>query len=254
MPRRDSVSSTPARRLAEEVPAGPARALRGPVARPVPLRHVVFDALVEMIINRELASGEHLGEGELADQLGVSRQPVREAFQQLQAEGWVDLRPGQGAFVHAPTDKEAQDLLGVRGVLESESARLAAKVRSDGDVAELWKLWDDGQKAVAAEDLEAMVRANAAFHACIMRIADNAVLAELGRLVDRRVRWYFTPIARSRGAASWDEHSELIKAIAAGDAVLAGELMLAHTERTRQTAHDPQPQATPGAAAVPSDH
>jgi DNA-binding GntR family transcriptional regulator len=93
------------------------RAERRPVARPVPLRHAVFDAILEMIISRELKPGEHLGEGELAEHLGVSRQPVREAFQQLQAEGWVDLRPGQGAFVHSPTEKEVNDLLAVRSML-----------------------------------------------------------------------------------------------------------------------------------------
>src|ERR1700721_41620 len=73
-----------------------------------------YEALMELIITRELRPGQHLVENELAAQLGVSRQPIREALQRLQSEGWVDLRPALGAFVHVPTDAEADELLGVR--------------------------------------------------------------------------------------------------------------------------------------------
>ncbi|RCV49507.1 GntR family transcriptional regulator, partial [Marinitenerispora sediminis] len=70
------------------------------VQRPVPLREGVYEALLELITRRQLPPGQHLVENDLADQLGVSRQPVREALQRLSNEGWVDLRPGYGAFVH----------------------------------------------------------------------------------------------------------------------------------------------------------
>ena len=227
-------------------PRSSGRAVRRPVARPVPLRHAVFDALVEMIISRELQPGEHLGEGELAEHLGVSRQPVREAFQQLQAEGWVDLRPGQGAFVHSPTQKEVDDLLAVRTMLESQSARLAAGTRNDGDIGRLWQAWDAGTRAARAGDLEAMVQANADFHACVMGIGDNRVLAELAKLVDRRVQWHYRPVAQLRGQDSWDEHAELIRAIAAGDADSAGRIMSEHTERTRRVTREPPAADVPG--------
>ena len=87
--------------------AVPAPTVRAPLERPAPLREAAYDALVEMIITRELQPGQHLVENELAVQLGVSRQPVREALQRLQSEGWVDLRRALGAFVHVPTDAEA---------------------------------------------------------------------------------------------------------------------------------------------------
>jgi DNA-binding GntR family transcriptional regulator len=214
------------------------RAERRPVARPVPLRHAVFDAILEMIISRELKPGEHLGEGELAEHLGVSRQPVREAFQQLQAEGWVDLRPGQGAFVHSPTEKEVNDLLAVRSILESQSARLAAEARDDGDIGRLWQIWDAGVRAVEAKDVEAIISANADFHACVMGIGDNRVLEELSMLVDRRVRWHYRPVAQVRGKHSWDEHADLIRAIAAGETDNAARIMTEHTERTRRVTHE----------------
>ena len=85
-------------------------ALISPVARPVPLRQSVYEAMVELVVGGGLRPGEHLVETDLARQLGVSRQPVREALHRLEAEGWVDLRPNQGAFVHVPTDHEVDEL------------------------------------------------------------------------------------------------------------------------------------------------
>jgi DNA-binding GntR family transcriptional regulator len=198
----------------------------------------VFDAIAEMVIRRELEPGQHLSEADLAQTLGVSRQPIREALQQLQTEGWVNLRPGQGAFVHVPTPKETDDLLAVRVALEAESAREAALTRADADIAKLWTLWQHGTEVAAKGDREAMVAANADLHAYIMSIGGNAVLAELGRVVDRRVRWHYTPIAVVRGAQSWAEHAELIHAIAEGDADKAASIMREHTGRTRSTAYD----------------
>src|SRR5258708_15213428 len=103
-----------------------------PVERPVPLRQSVYEALVELVIAGRLTPGQHLVETELARQLGVSRQPVREALHRLEAEGWVDLRPNQGPFVHVPTDKEVDHVLDVRELLEVQTARLAAQAVTAG--------------------------------------------------------------------------------------------------------------------------
>ncbi|HET6705616.1 GntR family transcriptional regulator [Amycolatopsis sp.] len=212
------------------------------VERPAPLRQVVYEALAELIINRTLEPGQHLVEADLAEYLGVSRQPVREALQRLQSEGWVDLRPAQGAFVHLPTDEEADQLLSVRSVLETHSAKLAAERATAADVERLWQLQKAGVKALQADDTEGLVAANAALHAFITQLSGNAVLAELIGLVDRRVRWYYTPIARPRGQDAWHEHEELITAIAMEDAELAEKIMAKHTERTRQAYHE-RPEA-----------
>jgi DNA-binding GntR family transcriptional regulator len=208
------------------------------VERPAPLRQVVYEALAELIINRTLEPGQHLVEADLAEYLGVSRQPVREALQRLQSEGWVDLRPAQGAFVHLPTDEEADQLLSVRSVLETHSAKLAAGRASAADVKRLWELQNAGVTALADEDTEGLVAANAALHAFITELSGNAVLAELIGLVDRRVRWYYTPIARPRGRDAWGEHDELIHAIADKDVDAAEQIMSRHTERTRQAYHE----------------
>jgi DNA-binding GntR family transcriptional regulator len=206
--------------------------------RPGPLRDRVYEALLELITTRALQPGQHLVESELAGHLGVSRQPVREALQRLSTEGWVDLRPAQGAFVHEPTDEEADQLLTVRTLLEAEAARLAAANASADAVAALEKLCDEGEQAVDADDVDGAVAMNARLHAKVMELAGNTVLAGLAAQVDRRVRWYYTPVARQRGHRSWIEHRELIAAIADRDEERATAIMRAHTEHTRKMYHE----------------
>ena len=204
------------------------------VARPAPLRQAVYDTLAEMIAGGSLKPGQHLVESELAEHLGVSRQPIREALQRLAVDGWVELRPAYGAYVHVPSAEEVAQLLGVRSVLAAYSAREAAQHATDERMAHLRHLYDAGLAALAAEDESALVAANTDLHAYIAAIADNKVLAELVSQVARRVAWSYTPIARPRGKEAWREHDSVIKAIAAGDADLAEQLMRAHTERTAE--------------------
>ncbi len=205
------------------------------IARPLPLRESVYNAILDMIVGGELRPGQHLVENELAVSLGVSRQPVREALQWLNKDSWVDLRPGLGAFVHSPTTEEADQLLVVRGLLETESARLAAQHATPESVEELRALCRRGVAAVEADDVPAVVAANADLHAAVTRISGNKVLVELIAQVDRRVRWYYTPVARNRGARSWEEHAVLVQAIADGDSERAADTMRRHTELTRQS-------------------
>ncbi|WP_158888741.1 GntR family transcriptional regulator [Amycolatopsis anabasis] len=220
------------------------------IDRPVPLRERVYQAIQELIISRQLAPGQHLVESELAELLGVSRQPVREALQLLNSEGWVDLSPGYGAFVHAPTESEVDQLLAVRAVLEGESARLAAQRADSAGVERLRKLCADGEAALAADEVDAMVAANAELHRLVTELSGNQVLLDFVSQVDRRVRWYYTPIARQRGKKSWQEHAKLIDAIEAGDAEAASRIMREHTERTRQSYLEQRKTEEPQAAPV----
>jgi len=215
--------------------AGPIR----PVTRPAPLRQSVYEALVELVVEGRLRPGQHLVETELARQLGVSRQPVREALHRLEAEGWVDLRPNQGAFVHVPTDEEVDQLLDVRELLEVETARLAAAAATDGHVARLRLICHEGEAAVEAGDTGRFVAVNSEFHAELARVAGNGVLAELAEIVGRRVRWYYWQVAPVRGHESCAEHRDLVEAIEAGDTERASAIARKHTERTRAAYHRP---------------
>ncbi|MGH3359588.1 MAG: GntR family transcriptional regulator [Nocardioidaceae bacterium] len=205
-----------------------------PLVRPEPMRVHVQNALRELIIKRMFEPGQHLVESEVAARLEVSRQPVREALQALQLEGWIDLRVGRGAFVHTPTTREVNEAFAVRGVLEEESTRLATAATTADGFAQLREICRDGRHALEASDFDEVVAANARLHRRIAEFADNAVLAGVLGSIDQRVRWYFTPLARVRGADSWNEHDQIIEAMAAGDQRRAATLMRRHTEHTRQ--------------------
>ena len=215
-----------------------------PLQRPVPLRQSVYDALIDLIVGGELPPGQHMVETDLARQLGVSRQPIREALHRMEAEGWVDLRPSQGAFVHVPTDSEVDELLDVRALLEAETARLAAagggSQAPQARQARLREICAEGQAAAEADDFGGAVAANNAFHAEIAVMGGNAVLAELAGIVGRRVQWYYRMVAPERGHGSWVEHAELVDVIEAGDPERAQALARKHTERTRQAYHGPR--------------
>ena len=208
-----------------------------PLPRPAPLRESVHLALTEMIIAGALKPGQHLVELELARMLGVSRQPIREALQRLHNEGWVDLRAGFGAIVHVPSDDEVDQLLAVRAALESESARLAAARATKTEVAELNELCHQGTAAATAHEIDDAVQINADLHRRIAEMSGNRFLLDFVTQVDRRVRWYYRPVAATRGQSSWREHARVIKAIGQGDGELAGRIMREHTEHTRKAHH-----------------
>lgn len=211
-----------------------AKSGRLPLKRPAPLREAVYEALIEMIVSGELKPGQHLVEVDLATLLGVSRQPVREALLRLETESWVDLRPAQGAFVHTPTRDEVVHLLSVRTLLEVESARLAAKLATPEHVEQLRKIQHAGEMAVQADDEEGLVAANTDLHAYMVSISGNTVLAGMIASVERRVRWYFTPLARKRKDFTWIEHAEIIDAISEGNGRRAQTLMRRHSDQTRR--------------------
>lgn len=223
-----------------EDPGGPQME---PLPRRVPLRQSVFEILVEHIVTGGLKPGQHLVETDLARQLGVSRQPVREALHRLEAAGWIDLRPGQGAFVHVPTDDEVDQLLDARELLEGATARLAARRATPDGLDRLRTVWTAGVAAVDSSDVERTVAANNSFHAAVAEVAGNAVLTELSEIVARRVRWYYSQVAPTRGHVSWSEHAALLEAIEAGDEDKAAAIARAHTESTRSAYHDPSAAA-----------
>jgi DNA-binding GntR family transcriptional regulator len=204
-----------------------------PLKRPVPLRDRIYETLEELIIYGALGPGEHLVEADIAKKLGVSRIPVREALQLLARDGWIDLRPRQGAFVHQPTMSQVDDVFSVRTLLEVEAARLAAGKATAESLQGVREILKTGSEALARADEKELVMLNSQFHARITQMSQNEVLAGLIARLDKRIRWYFARVVMSRGSNSWKEHAEIIDAIAAGDSDRAAEAMRSHAERTR---------------------
>lgn len=197
------------------------------------LHHRVHAQLEALIISRSIPPGSRIVESDLAERLGVSRGPVREALQVLARDGFVDLRPRQGAFVHVPTEKEITDFFEVRRVLEVESAALAAQRITPEEEQRLRQAIALAEQILAAGDDPSADRERVHMHLEIARISRNPLLEQLLSTLRRRTDWYSPPFDPVRRRVSWQTHVELVDAIAAHDVERATELMGQHIDASR---------------------
>lgn len=186
--------------------------------RPVSLRDQVYARVQTMLIERELEPGAHVVETELASRLGVSRGPVREALQLLERDGWIELRPRQGAFVHDPTEREISDFFEVRRLVEGESARLAAQrgARLSGET--LGEILNRAHRAMdESRSGSELAGLTAEFHRGVTQLSSNSLLDKIAHQLAGRTLWYLRPLVSSISRRAWAEHAAIHEAIAAGD-------------------------------------
>jgi DNA-binding GntR family transcriptional regulator len=182
------------------------------------LREVVADEIRAMIRNGELQPGERLLEDRLAERLGVSRNPVREALRALESTGLVEVQPRRGAYVASLAPQRAVELLELRSVLEAFAAQLAAKQRTSDQLAEIRRWFDAGREATANNDIVNAARAHRQFHMAIEQAAGNSYLAAAVEPLRAQTELIFSQLVDRRGLIGWQEHVELLEAIEAGDA------------------------------------
>jgi DNA-binding GntR family transcriptional regulator len=199
-----------------------------------PLNAVVCDELRMWIISGRLAPGSRLVEIALAEELGVSRGPVREAIRQLNREGFVELTPRRGASVASVAASEALECYEVRIALEGVAASLAAARRSDADLEELNEVLDDGKRLLAAGRWDALAQMNNNFHEALARASYNNELLVLMGQYSKRIAWIFSRSAEQRGAAAWAEHAAIVAAVSDGDSDRAEELARIHIDASRR--------------------
>ena len=225
-----------------------------------PLRSMVRDEVRRLVITGELAPGTRIVEDRLAERLGVSRNPVREALQALAGEGFVDLLPRRGAVVAQVTAEEAEDLFDVRGALEPLAARLAARHADAAGVERLGAVLALARQATDDGDLDLLASYNTDFHSTVVDLSRNDYLGMLVAPMARRVQWVFRTNAATRAPHSWTEHEELLHAIAVGDEDYAEAVARAHVAAARASyrrvdgapAHDRSPGPSAGVSAGPS--
>lgn len=216
-----------------------------------PLSRQVREVLEELIISHELPPGSKLTEMGLAEQLGVSRGPLREAIRVLEGRGWVEVRPNRGAHVRIPTPEEVLDFFAVFELLESEAARLAAINIDDTGLREVEKVFGEGLRAAEAHDFHEVDQANTAFHAAVRRQCGNQELVRLLADLEKRARWYFRAVALPRSRASWMEHEELLTALRAGDPELATATSRRHVSQTARAVTEADTAQTSTASTDP---
>ena len=186
-----------------------------------PLREVVAAELRRLILDGTLAPGERLVEDRLAELLGVSRNPVREAIRALEAEGFIDVPARRGAFVATLSDRQAADLFAVRLALEPLGARLAAENVSAAPVARMRSLLEQAEDLSEQGDLDALSDLHSELHSVIFTMTDNAYLTAIAIPMVKRGQWLLRQSSPLRDPEAWSQHHGLIAAIAAGDADLA---------------------------------
>ena len=145
----------------------------------LPLRDVVFNTLRDAILTGKLLPGERLMENQLADKLGVSRTPVREALRMLELENLVELVPRKGAQVLDMSEKDIVDILEVRSALEGLATSLACKKMKREDLQKLKAMEADFEQAVSERNVERFVEIDEEFHDAIFESTENVKLIQI---------------------------------------------------------------------------
>ena len=188
-----------------------------------PLRDVVFESLRTAILEGKLKSGQRLMEVQLAEQLGVSRTPIREAIRKLELEGLVIMLPRKGAYVADMSFKDLIDVLEIRASLEGLAASLASGRRRDEDIEGLEKLAREFEESVKSGDIEEVLKKDVEFHEYIFSLANNKKLYQIiNSLWEQVHRFRVTYVSDYEASLSLvEEHNKIFEAIKEGNCELA---------------------------------
>lgn len=203
----------------------------------LPLRDVVFNTLRQAIITGEFAPGERLMEIALANRLGVSRTPVREAIRKLELEGLVVMIPRKGAEVAKITEKDLRDVLEVRSSLEELAAELATERMSDEIKAKLEKALQNFKEAIESENNAAIADRDVEFHDVIFEATGNARLIQIISNLREQIYRYRLEYVKDTEyhVTLLKEHQELVKAMSEGKKEEARKIMKKHIDNQEMT-------------------
>lgn len=194
----------------------------------------VYELLKERILTRQLLPGQRLSVPALAEELELSRSPVREAVQRIVQEGLGTERPHSGAVVASADLPALIDLYRVRAELEGLSAELAAAAGDVELVADLETIQDGHEQAHSAGARSQMIRADVDFHARVARAAGNLELERMLQPVLQRMLLGMLEADRDWPVQAMAEHREIIAALRGGDAAGARQRMTEHVLRVRR--------------------
>lgn len=198
----------------------------------LPLRDVVFNTLRQAILTGELKPGERLMEIHLANRLGVSRTPIREAIRKLELEGLVTMIPRRGAEVAKITEKSMKDVLEVRRTLDALSAELACERITPEDEKALEKACRDFEEAVKTKDTKVIAKADVAVHDIIAAATGNQRLIQLiNNLAEQMYRYRFEYIKdATQHERIIKEHRIIYESILKKDKEAAAEMARTHID------------------------
>lgn len=203
----------------------------------LPLRDVVFNTLRRAILTGELKPGERLMEIHLANRLGVSRTPIREAIRKLELEGLVTMIPRRGAEVAQISEKSLQDVLEVRRALDALCTALACeRITAEGKNA-LKKACDNFEEATKTRDAVTIAEADVAFHDIIVQATGNQRLIQMiNNLSEQMYRYRFEYIKDESGHENLvNEHRMIYESIVDGDKERAAAAARLHIDNQEKS-------------------
>ncbi len=195
------------------------------------LREKVAELLREAIIQQKLKPGERVTELEIASRYGLSRTPIREAFRQLESEGFLKIIPRKGAVVAELDAKDIHDFYEIKAVLEGYAARIAAEKITDSEIAQLERINRKIKEYAAKMDVADLTRYHNEFHHFILEVCGNQkITSVVSRLVQQFMRFRFFVSSSSRLKRMHAEHDEIIAALKLHDGVMAERCMIANAK------------------------
>jgi DNA-binding GntR family transcriptional regulator len=204
-----------------------------PIHADTSFKNRAYTALRDVIVGMDVYRSNaeiRLDERQLAQDLGVSRTPVREAMAQLEREGFVRSVPRRGVYVVRKTKREVIEMITAWAALESMAARLITENATDDDVATLRRMFATFSDDAVRAKLDEYSEVNIEFHQSIIRMSRNSVLIHMAENLFTHMRMIRrkTIVEKDRADRSIRDHMHIIEALEARDARLAEELVRTH--------------------------
>ncbi len=202
-----------------------------------PLREIVSDALRQAIRDGILPPGERLMEIPLAEELGVSRTPIREAIRILEQEGLIVMIPRRGTYVADMSLKDVTEVFELRSILEELAAELAAERITNEEIEALEQHLVEIGNYMNENNLDKVVQADILFHEILYKASRNDRLVEMiHNLREQTLRFRTLSMSQTgRLAKTWDEHRQLVEAISDRDVERARHIARIHMEESEKT-------------------
>ena len=201
--------------------------MRKVIERHQTLREKILESIREAILKGQLKPGEKVAEPELAERFGISRTPIREAFRQLESEGYLTVIPRKGAVVAELSEQDIEEFYAIKSVLEGFAARMAALKMTDKDIEKLETINQKLEQLARQGDVKSFFRVHNEFHELFIRAAGNEKLTELiDQLVMKFNRSRMASLALpGRMEISVNEHRKIIQAFRERDSEQADNLV-----------------------------
>lgn len=198
-----------------------------PIERHQTLREKILETIRDAILKGSLKPGERVSEPELAERFGISRTPIREAFRQLESEGYLVVIPRKGAVVASLSERDVEEFYAIKIILEGFAARMAAEKLSDRDIERLETINEKLKKLAAEGDVKNFFKAHDEFHEVFIKASGNDKLLELiNQLVMKFKRLRLVSLSQpGRMSISVKEHEQLIAAFKQHDGHNADSLV-----------------------------